>query len=103
METKIYDFLVSYCKGKDNLIKNKNLRKIFSINSDRALREVIQNIRQSKEYPLVIGSISGKQGGFYICTTEDEIEEAINNIKHRANQMLRMCHILDWKKGKLNG
>lgn len=98
MENKIYDFLVSYCKGKDNLIKNKHLRKIFGINSDRALREMIQNIRESKEYPLVIGSVSGKKGGFYICISDDEINETINNIKHRANKMLRMCHILDWKK-----
>lgn len=98
MENKIYDFLVSYCKGKDNKIKNKHLRQIFNIRSDRALREVIQNIRESKEYPLVIGSISGKQGGFYICISDEEIEETINNIKHRANKMLRMCHILDWKK-----
>lgn len=102
MENIIYDFLVKNCKGKENLIKNKELRKIFSINSDRALREIIQNIRESKEYPLIIGSISGKCSGFYVCINDEEIEETINNIKHRANQMLRMCHILDWKN-KING
>lgn len=103
MEEIIYEFLVKNCQGKDNLVKNKTLRRIFHINSDRALREIIQNIRQSKDYPLVVGSISGTKGGFYICKTSSEIEEAINNIKHRANQMLRMCYILDWKKERLNG
>lgn len=98
MEKELYNYLTSYCVGKNNLIKNKELRNIFGINSDRALREIIQNIRERKEYPLVVGSISGKCGGFYICATDEEIQETINNIKHRANQMLRMTHILEWKK-----
>ena len=62
------------------------------------MRKVIQNIREDKQYKKLIGSVSGKTGGFYICVTEEEKEETINNIKHRANQMLRMTHILEWKK-----
>lgn len=98
MEELIYDYLKQNCRGKDNLIKNRELRELFDIHSDRGLREIIQNIRESKKYKDIIGSLSGKTGGFYICTTEDEIEETINNIKHRANQMLRMTHILEWKR-----
>jgi hypothetical protein len=98
MENLIYEFLLDNCVGKDNLIKNKELRKIFNISSDKALRKIIQNIRESKLYIRVIGSVSGKSGGFYICDTDEEIEETINNIKHRANQMLRMTHILEWKR-----
>ena len=80
------------------MIKNQELRKRFNINSDKAMRKVIQNIREDKQYKKLIGSVSGKTGGFYICVTEEEKEETINNIKHRANQMLRMTHILEWKK-----
>jgi hypothetical protein len=65
------------------------------------MRKVIQNIRENKEYFLVVGSISGRTGGFFICQTEEEINETINNIKHRANQMHRMCHVLEWKKEKV--
>lgn len=98
MEERIYNYLITYHIGKDNLIKNKELRKLFNINSDKSLRKIIQNIREDKRFYLIVGSVSGRTGGFYICHTEEEIEDTIDNIKHRANQMLRMCHVLDWKK-----
>ncbi len=101
MEEKIYNYLITNHIGKDNLIKNKDLRRIFDIHSDKSLRKIIQNIREDKSFYLIVGSISGRTGGFYICHTEDEITETIDNIRHRANQMLRMCHVLDWKKGKV--
>ena len=100
MEEQVYSYLITEHIGKDNLIKNVDLRKKFNINSDKAMRKVIQNIRENKNYYLIVGSISGRTGGFYICQTEEEIDETINNIRHRANQMHRMCHILEWKKEK---
>jgi len=101
VEEKIYNYLITNHIGKDNLIKNKDLRRIFDIHSDKSLRKIIQNIREDKNFYLIVGSISGRTGGFYICHTEEEITETIDNIRHRANQMLRMCHVLDWKKGKV--
>lgn len=98
MEERVYNYLLQNHLGKDNLIKNKDLRRLFSINSDKAMRKVIQNIRENELFTKVVGSVSGKTGGFYICITEEEKQETINNIKHRANQMLRMTHILEWKK-----
>lgn len=97
-EEQVYNYLLQNCKGKDNLIKNRELMKLFNINSDKSMRKIIQNIREDKRFTEVIGSVSGKSGGNYICITEQEIEETINNIKHRANQMLRMCYVLEWKK-----
>ena len=101
MEEKVYQYLIENHIGKENLIKNQDLRKMFNIKSDKSMRKVIQNIRENKDYYLLVGSISGKTGGFYICQTEEEINETIANIKHRANAMLRMCHILEWKKDKV--
>lgn len=100
MEEQVYSYLITKHIGKDNLIKNADLRKRFNIKSDKAMRKVIQNIRENKNYYLIVGSISGRTGGFFICQTEEEIDETINNIRHRANQMHRMCHILEWKKEK---
>lgn len=97
-EEQVYNYLMEHCQGKDHLIKNKDLMKIFDIHSDKAMRKVIQNIREDKRFKEVVGSVSGVTGGNYICTTEQEVQETIDNLKHRANQMLRMCHILDWKK-----
>lgn len=101
-EELVYDYLCSNHLGKENLIKNQELRNLFGINSDKAMRKVIQNIREDKQFTKMVGSLSGTKGGFYICVTDEEKEETINNIKHRANQMLRMTHILEWKK-KLEG
>ena len=85
MEEKIYAYLVAHHVGRDNVIKNKELRAMFGVKSDRALRKIIQNIRENKDFYLVVGSISGKTGGFFICHTEEEMNEAINNIKHKSN------------------
>lgn len=104
MEEKVYSYLIENHIGKQNLIKNKELRKIFDIKSDKSMRKVIQNIRENSKFYLIVGSISGKTGGFFICQTEEEMVDTINNIKHRANEMYRMCHILNSKKEKiLNG
>ena len=98
MEEQVYNYLIMNHIVKDNLIKNIDLRIKFNIGSDKSMRKIIQNIREDKRFYLIVGSISGKSGGFYICHTEDEIDDTINNIRHRANQMHRMCHILDNKK-----
>jgi len=98
IEDAVYQYLYCYHRGKENLIKNRELRNIFGINSDKAMRKIIQNIRENKNYLSIVGSVSGVNGGFYICITEAEKEKTINNIKHRANQMLRMTHVLEWKK-----
>ena len=100
MEEQVYSYLITKHIGKDNLIKNVKKKKRFNIKSDKAMRKVIQNIRENKNYYLIVGSIIGRTGGFFICQTEEEIDETINNIRHRANQMHRMCHILEWKKEK---
>lgn len=101
MEEKVYSYLIENHIGKQNLIKNKELRKIFDIKSDKSMRKVIQNIREDTRFYLIVGSASGKTGGFFICQTTEEIDETIDNIRHRANEMLRMCHILEWKKEKV--
>lgn len=98
IEERVYDYLVENNQGKENLIKNQELRKIFNVTSDKSMRKVIQNIREDKNFPKMIGSVSGVKGGFFTCITDEEKEETINNIKHRANEMLRMCHVLEWKK-----
>lgn len=99
IEQEVYDYLCLNHRGKENLIKNRELRQKFNISSDKSMRKVIQNLRESENFPLMVGSISGKSGGFYICVTNEEKQETINNIRHRANQMLRMTKVLEWKRG----
>jgi hypothetical protein len=96
-EQMVYMYLCQNHRGKDSLIKNKELRKLFNINSDKTMRKVIQNIRENENYKEMIGSVSGQSGGFFTCITDTEKRETINNIKHRAKEMLRMCEILESK------
>lgn len=96
-EQMVYMYLCQSHRGKDSLIKNKELRKLFNINSDKTMRKVIQNIRENENYKEMIGSVSGRLGGFFTCITDTEKRETINNIKHRAKEMLKMCEILEKK------
>jgi len=96
-EQMIYNYICQNYRGKDELIKNKELRRIFNIKSDKSMRKYIQNIRKKEKYKNMIGSVSGKTGGFYMCITSEEKEDTINNIKHRAYEMLKMCEILERK------
>ena len=41
VEAKVYNYLITNHIGKENLIKNKELRKMFNINSDKSMRKVI--------------------------------------------------------------
>lgn len=100
IEEQVYKYLCENHKGQNNLIKNQYLRKKFSITSDKGMRKVIQNIRESEKFPLIIGSVSGNSGGFFCCINEKEEEITINNIEHRANEMLKMTNILKNKKQK---
>lgn len=100
IEQEVYDYLLENCIGKKRRIKNYELMKIFNVGSDKSMRKIIQNIREDKNFPLIVGSIAGINGGNFICCTEEEILETINHLKHRANQMLRMTHVLEWKSHK---
>lgn len=99
-ELEIYKYLLKYHKGKENKVKAKDLMKIFNILDHKTFRKLIQNINRDKQFKKLIGAISSRDGGYYICETKEETLDAINNRKHRANQMLRECHIMDWKYRK---
>lgn len=97
MKDRIYVYLVNNAKGKENRIKGKEIIKHFNISGDKTLRKMIQEINADERCLSLIGAISGKNGGYFIPSTDEEKQEVINNRRHRANQMLRECHIMEWK------
>lgn len=101
-ERLVYEYLCRNNVGRENLIKNKDLRSLFGINSDKAMRKVIQNIRENEAFDRLVGSVSGKSGGFFICQSLEEVLETIANTQRRANQMYKLVHIMKWK-AKLGG
>lgn len=98
MKDRIYVYLVNNAKGKENRIKANKLMKEFEIKDNKTFRKYIQEINRDKRCLSLIGAVSGKQGGYFIPISEEEKEEVINNRRYRANQMLRECHIMQWKR-----
>ena len=46
MEEQVYNYLIMNHIGKDNLIKNIDLRKRFNIGSDKSMRKIIIALRE---------------------------------------------------------
>jgi imidazole glycerol phosphate synthase subunit HisF len=103
MENKkeiVYNYLLENCKGKENTQKGWQIRIATGFNrGDKMFRSTIQEINADGHYEYLVGAVSGsgENAGYFIATTEEEENEIINNIKHRANQMLRNTHVMKWK------
>ena len=97
---EIYNYISTYCRGKENAQKGLKIRSNIGFTSgDRAFRKKIQLINANKGFPELIGAVSGKgnNAGYFIPITDEEKQEVIDNKKHRANQILRDCHVMEWK------
>lgn len=92
---RVYDELKLHV-GMKNRIGAKELAKKFGI-SQRALRDIIHEIRESHELEKAIGSY----GGYFVCTEED-CEKAINRLYRQAFSTLKVARALE-KKVAMNG
>jgi predicted DNA-binding transcriptional regulator YafY len=66
--------LLSFHVGRRNTISHINLCAELKVHriSDRQLREQIKQLRRSGH---LIGSASGENGGYYLITTPEELQE----------------------------
>lgn len=97
---EIYDYITTNCRGKENAQKGAKIRFMLGFKSgDRSFRKRVQEINSSKEFPELIGAVSGSgdTAGYFTPITTEEKQEVINNRRHRANQILKDCHIMEWK------
>ena len=97
---EIYNYISTNCRGKENAQKGFKIRSSIGFKlGDKSFRKEIQKINASEVFPELIGAISGKgeNAGYFIPITDEEKQEVINNKRHRANQILRDCHIMEWK------
>lgn len=96
---KVYDYLMRNHVGKDNMIKNKNIRFYLGLKiGDKSMRKIVQDINDDTNYITPICSVSGATGGFYIPETIEEVEETIKNRTRRADEIYKNCKMLEWKK-----
>ena len=88
---EIYKYLVDNCAGYANKIKGKTLMRLFEINDHKTLRSHIEELRQSNDYKYLVGSEAGKNGGYWIVTSEKERQLTIDHLYLRANEQLNTC------------
>lgn len=92
---QLYDFLKECHMGEENAISARNLSELFGV-SERALRDLISEIRESSVLQLVIGS---NNKGYFVCR-ESEFERTNNRLKAAAFSLLKVAYANDKKAAK---
>ena len=72
-------------KGKANAIPAEKLAALMGLNDTRALRHHISNLRLNGELIL---STSGKNGGYFVPATPEEVSEFITENEKSARHTL---------------
>lgn len=91
----LYKCLKENHTGEENAISAKNLGELFGI-SERALRELISEIRESSVLQLVVGS---SVRGYYVCR-EEEFSAMNNRLKSAAFSLLKVAYANERKAAK---
>lgn len=90
----VYDFMKDYV-GESNAIKAKDLSAHFGV-SERELRDIISEIRESPVLQRVIGS---NNKGYFVCR-ESEFERTNNRLKSAAFSLLKVAYANEKKAAK---
>jgi hypothetical protein len=98
---RLYDYLKENAVGYENRIKSYKLMKVFGIKRNDAFRRLIQEIRQDETLQKIVCSEAGKNGGYWIATTEDEVNATMDHLYKRAMEMLKTYESIK-RKSKLD-
>ena len=99
---EIYDYLKGNAVGYENRIKSNKLMEEFGIATNDTLRSYIQEIRQSCILQKIVCSQAGNNGGYWIATSEEEVEETLKHLYNRAMEMLKTYSKIK-NKARLDG
>lgn len=99
MEEEVYEYLLANAVGYDNRVKAKVLMQKFNVEDHKTFRSIIEELRLDKD-KRIIGSEAGKSGGYFICTTDEEVKKTLNHFKHRAGQMYKIAYVIESKVAK---
>lgn len=99
---EIYNYLKENAVGYENRIKSNKLMEKFEIATNDTLRSYIQEIRQSCILQKIVCSQAGNNGGYWIATSEEEVEETLRHLYNRAMEMLKTYSKIKMK-AKLDG
>lgn len=90
----VYEYMKQYV-GEENAISAKDLSKHFGM-SERNLRDIISEIRESSVLQLVIGSSAN---GYFVCR-EEEFSAMNNRLKAAAFSLLKVAYANEKKAAK---
>lgn len=99
---EIYGYLKENAVGYENRIKSNKLMEEFEISTNDTLRSYIQEIRQSCILQKIVCSQAGNNGGYWIATNEEEVEETLRHLYNRAMEMLKTYSKIK-NKARLDG
>lgn len=98
MKELLIEYLKNNCVGYDNRQKAYQIMKVVNVKDHKTFRNMIEDIRQSKE-TIFICSEAGKTGGYWLPTTKEEVETTIDHLESRAYEMIKTAKILREKVG----
>lgn len=100
MKEVLISYLKKYCIGYENREKANKLMQVIGISDHKTFRNLIEEIRQSKE-EIFICSEAGSNGGYFLPTKYEEIENTINHLEARGYEMFKTAKILREKVGMM--
>ena len=98
MENLLINYLQENCKGYENRVKANVLMEVVGLKDHKTFRSLIEEIRQSTNR-IFICSEAGQQGGYWLPTTKEEIEQTIAHLEKRGYEMFKTAKILREKTG----
>lgn len=86
---QIYDYLKKNAIGHEKRVKSGVLMQEFNIKDNKTLRDYIESIRNSDTLQKIVCSEAGKNGGYYLATTDEEVYQTLEHLYKRSMQMLK--------------
>lgn len=98
MKEKLINYLKENCIGYENRVKANVLMQIVGLSDHKTFRNLVEQIRQSKN-KIFICSEAGQKGGYWLPTTLEEVETTINHLEARGYEMFKTAKVLREKVG----
>ena len=94
---QIHDYLKNNAVGYENRLKSGQIMAKFGITDNKTFRGYIEEIRQSPVLQKIVCSEAGQNGGYWIATSDAEVEATLEHLYKRAIEMLKTYAIIKRK------
>ena len=91
---QIHDYLKNNAVGYEKRVKSWVIMQEFGITDNKTFRGYIEEIRQSPVLQKIICSQAGQNGGYWVATNEQEVQDTLDHLYNRAMEMLKTYSII---------